>query len=61
MLGTAGVEDEGLSSGVEVIRESSLGQGSSPGMLCAPASPVKYEGEHQQHERKPEAGQPNLQ
>ena len=30
-------------------------------MLCAPASPVKYEGEHQQHEREPEARQPDLQ
>ena len=30
-------------------------------MLCAPASPVKHEGEHQQHEREPQAGQPDLQ
>ena len=30
-------------------------------MLCAPASPVKYEGEHQQHKREPEARQPDLQ
>jgi len=30
-------------------------------MLCAPASPVKYEGEHKQYERQPGAGQPDLQ
>ena len=30
-------------------------------MLCAPASPVKYEGKHKQNEREPEAGYPDLQ
>ena len=30
-------------------------------MLCAPTSPVKYEGEHKQDEREPEAGYPDLQ
>lgn len=32
-----------------------------PGMLCALASPVKYEGDHQQHQREPKAGHPDLQ
>jgi hypothetical protein len=30
-------------------------------MLCAPASPVKHEGEHEQHEREPDAWHPDLQ
>jgi len=30
-------------------------------MLCAPASPVKHEGEHKEQEREPNAGQPDPQ